>query len=45
MIDYLDEIVVAYDKALKELSDGFIAIKKKSNMSYQVMETWIYSWF
>ena len=31
MIDYLDEIVVAYDKALKELSDGFIAIKKKSN--------------
>ena len=31
MIDYLDEIVVTYDKALKELSDGFIAIKKKSN--------------
>ena len=31
MIDYVDEIVVAYDKALSELDDGFIAVKKKSN--------------
>ncbi len=33
MIDYVDEIVVAYDKALTELSDGFSAIKKKSNIA------------
>jgi hypothetical protein len=32
MIDYVDEIVVAYDKALTELSDGFSAVKKKSNI-------------
>ncbi len=32
MIDYLDEIVVAYDKALKELSDGFIAINSLTAM-------------
>ena len=31
MIDYVDEIVAAYDKALGELDDGFSAIKKKSN--------------
>ncbi len=31
MIDYVDEIVVAYDKALSELDDGFNAVKKKSN--------------
>jgi hypothetical protein len=29
MIDYIDEIVVAYDKALRELCDGFSAVKKK----------------
>ncbi len=29
MIDYVDEIVVAYDKALTKLSDGFSAGKKK----------------
>ncbi len=34
MIDYVDEIVVAYDKALTKLSDGFSAVKKKSNMIY-----------
>ncbi len=31
MIDYIDEIVVAYDKALSKLSDGFSAVKKKKN--------------
>jgi hypothetical protein len=31
MIDYIDEIVVAYDKALKDLSDGFSAAIKKKN--------------
>ena len=30
MIDYVDEIVAAYDKALGELDDGFSAVKKKS---------------
>ncbi len=29
MIVYIDEIVVAYDKALKDLSDGFSAVTKK----------------
>jgi hypothetical protein len=29
MIDYVDEIVVAYDKALKDMSDGFSAVTKK----------------
>jgi hypothetical protein len=29
MIGYVDEIVVAYDKALKDLSDGFNAVTKK----------------
>ncbi len=33
MIDYVDEIVVAYDKALKDLSDGFNAITKKKNVA------------
>ncbi len=33
MIDYTDEIVVAYDKALAKLSDGFSAVKKKSNIA------------
>ncbi len=33
MIDYIDEIVVAYDKALTKLSDGFSAVKKKSNIA------------
>jgi hypothetical protein len=32
MIDYVDEIVVAYDKALKDLSDGFSAVTKKKNV-------------
>jgi len=31
MIDYVDEIIAAYDKALGELDDGFSAVKKKSN--------------
>ena len=30
MIDYVDEIIAAYDKALGELDDGFSAVKKKS---------------
>ncbi len=29
MIDYVDEIVFAYDKALTELSDGFTTVKMK----------------
>jgi hypothetical protein len=33
MIDYVDEIVVAYDKALKNLSDGFNAVTKKKNVA------------
>jgi hypothetical protein len=33
MIDYVDEIVVAYDKALKDLSDGFNAVTKKKNVA------------
>ncbi len=35
IIDYVDEIVVAYDKALTQLSDGFSAVKKKSNIKNQ----------
>jgi len=31
MIDYVDEIIAAYDKALGELDDGFSAVKKRSN--------------
>jgi hypothetical protein len=33
MIDYVDEIVVAYDKALKDLSDGFNAVTKRKNVA------------
>jgi hypothetical protein len=33
MIDYVDEIVVAYDKALKDSSDGFNAVTKKKNVA------------
>ncbi len=33
MIDFLDEIVVVYDKALKDLSDGFNAVTKKKNVA------------
>jgi hypothetical protein len=33
MIDYVDEIVVAYDKVLSELTDGFSAVKKKKNIA------------
>ena len=33
MIDYVDEIVVAYDKVLTKLSDGFSAVKKKLNIA------------
>jgi hypothetical protein len=29
MIDYVNEIVVAYDKALKDLSDGFNAVTRR----------------
>ncbi len=31
MIDYVDEIVIAHDEALRELSDGFSAAEKKKN--------------
>ena len=31
MIDYVDVIIAAYDKALGELDDGFSAVKKRSN--------------
>jgi hypothetical protein len=31
MIDYVDEIVAAYDQVLSKLDDGFSAVKKKSN--------------
>jgi hypothetical protein len=33
MIDYVDEIVVPYDKELKDLSDGFSAVTKKKNVA------------
>ena len=33
MIDCVDEIVVAYDKALKDLSDGFNPVTKKKNVA------------
>ncbi len=33
MIDNVDEIVVAYDKALKDSSYGFIAVTKKKNIA------------
>jgi hypothetical protein len=33
MIDYVDEIVVAYNKALKDLSDGFNAVTKRKNVA------------
>jgi hypothetical protein len=33
MIDYVDENVVVYDKALKDLSDGFNAVTKKKNVA------------
>jgi hypothetical protein len=33
MIDYIDEIVAAYDKALGKLDDGFSAVKKKNNLA------------
>jgi hypothetical protein len=33
MIGYVDEIVVAYDKALKDLSDGFSAVTKKKSVA------------
>jgi hypothetical protein len=33
MIDYIDEIVVAYHKALKDLSDGFNAVTKRKNVA------------
>jgi hypothetical protein len=31
MIDYVDKIVAAYNKALGKLDDGFSAVKKKNN--------------
>ena len=31
MIDYVDEIIAAYNQVLNKLDDGFSAIKKKSN--------------
>jgi hypothetical protein len=33
MIDYVDEIVAAYDKASSELDDGFTLVFKKGNRS------------
>jgi len=33
MIDYVDEIVAAYDKVSSELNDGFTTVYKKSNRS------------
>jgi hypothetical protein len=33
MIDYIDEIEVAYDKALKDLSDGFNAVTKENKVA------------
>jgi hypothetical protein len=33
IVDYLDKIVVAYDKALSKLSDWLSAVKKKKNVS------------
>jgi hypothetical protein len=33
MIDCIDEIVVAYDKALKDLSNGLNAVTKKKNLA------------
>ncbi len=33
VIDYIDEIVAAYDKALKDLSNGFSAVAKKKNVA------------
>jgi hypothetical protein len=33
MIDYVDEIVVAYDREPKDLSDGFSAFTKKKNVA------------
>jgi hypothetical protein len=33
MIDYLDKIVAAYDKASSELDDGFTLVLKKGNRS------------
>jgi hypothetical protein len=33
MIDYVNEIVVAYDKALKDMSDGFNIVTKKKNVA------------
>ncbi len=33
LADYLDEIVIAYDKVLSELSDGFGAVKKEENVA------------
>jgi hypothetical protein len=33
MINCVDEIVVAYDKALKDLSDGFNAVTKRKNVA------------
>lgn len=31
MVDYVNEIVVAYDTAFSELSDGFSVVKKQKN--------------
>jgi hypothetical protein len=33
MIDYVDENMVAYDKAMKDLSDGFNAVTKRKNVA------------
>ncbi len=33
MVDYVDEIIATYDKALVELDDGFSAVKKNNNQA------------
>ncbi len=33
MIDFVDEIVAAYDKALSKLDNGFCIVEKKSNQA------------
>ncbi len=33
MVDYVDEIMVAYNKALSEVSDGYTIVKKKRNQA------------
>ena len=43
MIDYVDEIVVAYDKALSELDDGLIPSRRRVTRQGQVQLLMIFS--